>query len=175
MNLPNHPKMGWKQMSLICLCSISIFFSVHLYGLEIENRSSKVDKFYLYEHILAPLTFILVLVWDSVKVWLKICPTFEVPGRLFPIELNYKPIHIEDKPSRNDRLDPQPYVQIMQLIDSKYPSKFFFILSLLFLFWCDLLTQLIYQSSNHWMYKRHKAVNKIWFLKMFSLKYCCSE
>ncbi|XP_045775996.1 probable ATP-dependent RNA helicase DHX34 isoform X1 [Maniola jurtina] len=46
----------------------------------------------------------------------------QVPGRLYPIELNYKPILIEDKPSRDDRLDPQPYVQIMQLIDSKFPS-----------------------------------------------------
>ncbi|XP_075979752.1 putative ATP-dependent RNA helicase DHX34 [Anticarsia gemmatalis] len=46
----------------------------------------------------------------------------QVPGRLFPIELNYKPIFIEEKPTRDDRLDPQPYVQIMQLIDSKYPS-----------------------------------------------------
>ncbi|XP_013170006.1 PREDICTED: probable ATP-dependent RNA helicase DHX34 [Papilio xuthus] len=46
----------------------------------------------------------------------------QVPGRLYPIDLNYKPIYIEDKPTRDDRLDPQPYVQIMQLIDSKYPS-----------------------------------------------------
>ncbi|KAJ0175217.1 hypothetical protein K1T71_009358 [Dendrolimus kikuchii] len=46
----------------------------------------------------------------------------QVPGRLYPIELNYKPIFIEEKPTRDDRLDPQPYVQIMQLIDNKYPS-----------------------------------------------------
>ncbi|CAH2049462.1 unnamed protein product, partial [Iphiclides podalirius] len=46
----------------------------------------------------------------------------QVPGRLYPIDLNYKPIFIEEKPTRDDRLDPQPYVQIMQLIDSKYPS-----------------------------------------------------
>lgn len=51
----------------------------------------------------------------------------QVPGRLFPIELKYKPILIEDKPTRDDRLDPQPYVQIMQLIDSKYPSKIYFL------------------------------------------------
>ncbi|CAB3244042.1 unnamed protein product [Arctia plantaginis] len=47
----------------------------------------------------------------------------QVPGRLFPIELIYKPIYIEDKPTRDDRLDPQPYIQIMQLIDNKYPSE----------------------------------------------------
>ncbi|XP_041981061.1 probable ATP-dependent RNA helicase DHX34 [Aricia agestis] len=47
----------------------------------------------------------------------------QVPGRLFPIQLNYKPILIEDKPTRDDRLDPQPYVQLLQLIDSKYPCE----------------------------------------------------
>ncbi|XP_068622478.1 probable ATP-dependent RNA helicase DHX34 [Battus philenor] len=45
----------------------------------------------------------------------------QVPGRLYPIDLHYKPILIDEKPTRDDRLDPQPYVQIMQLIDSKYP------------------------------------------------------
>ncbi|CAF4825543.1 unnamed protein product [Pieris macdunnoughi] len=47
----------------------------------------------------------------------------QVPGRLFPIELHYKPILIEDKPTRDDRLDPQPYVQIMHMIDNKFPSS----------------------------------------------------
>ncbi|KAG6453031.1 hypothetical protein O3G_MSEX007941 [Manduca sexta] len=46
----------------------------------------------------------------------------QVPGRLYSIELNYKPILVDDKPTRDDRLDPQPYIQIMQLINSKYPS-----------------------------------------------------
>lgn len=38
---------------------------------------------------------------------------------------------IDDKPKRDDRLDPQPYVQIMQLIDSKYSSEYFSCLSFL--------------------------------------------
>lgn len=46
----------------------------------------------------------------------------QVPGRLYTIELNYKPIFMEERPTRDDRLDPQPYVQIMQLIDNKYPK-----------------------------------------------------
>lgn len=49
----------------------------------------------------------------------------EVPGRLFPIKLHYKPI-IEDhggRQSKAERLSPEPYIQIMQMIDSKYPSK----------------------------------------------------
>lgn len=49
----------------------------------------------------------------------------EVPGRLFPIKLHYMPT-IEDiggRQSKAERLSPEPYIQIMQLIDSKYPSK----------------------------------------------------
>lgn len=49
----------------------------------------------------------------------------EVPGRLYPIKLHYMPI-LEEKcnESRNgksDKVNPEPYIQIMQLIDVKYP------------------------------------------------------
>lgn len=49
----------------------------------------------------------------------------EVPGRLFPIKLHYRPM-IEDvggRQSKAERLSPEPYIQIMQMIDSKYLSK----------------------------------------------------
>lgn len=42
---------------------------------------------------------------------------FQVPGRLYPIELEYKPIKRDD--SKAERLDPSPYLKIMQLIDHK--------------------------------------------------------
>lgn len=51
----------------------------------------------------------------------------EVPGRLYPIKLHYMP-QIQDHPqtngrqSKTDRLSPEPYIQVMQLIDNKYPS-----------------------------------------------------
>lgn len=48
----------------------------------------------------------------------------EVPGRLFPIKLHYRP-PIQDlagRQSKAERLSPEPYIQIMQMIDSKYPS-----------------------------------------------------
>ncbi|XP_053681351.1 probable ATP-dependent RNA helicase DHX34 [Anopheles nili] len=56
----------------------------------------------------------------------------EVPGRLFPIKLHYMP-QLQDVPmaaasgsgaskrTRSDRLSPEPYIQILQLIDQKYP------------------------------------------------------
>lgn len=48
----------------------------------------------------------------------------EVPGRLFPIKLHYRPT-LEDvggRQSKAERLSPEPYIQIMQMIDSKYPA-----------------------------------------------------
>uniref|UniRef100_A0A182J6Q0 RNA helicase n=1 Tax=Anopheles atroparvus TaxID=41427 RepID=A0A182J6Q0_ANOAO len=54
----------------------------------------------------------------------------EVPGRLFPIKLHYMP-QLQDVPvagssggskrGQTDRLSPEPYLQILQLIDQKYP------------------------------------------------------
>lgn len=53
----------------------------------------------------------------------------EVPGRLFPIKLHYMP-QIQDVPTTSsgkskqktsDRISPEPYIQILQLIDQKYP------------------------------------------------------
>uniref|UniRef100_A0A182Q8L6 RNA helicase n=1 Tax=Anopheles farauti TaxID=69004 RepID=A0A182Q8L6_9DIPT len=53
----------------------------------------------------------------------------EVPGRLFPIKLHYMP-QLQDVPvasgsggkrGQSDRLSPEPYIQILQLIDQKYP------------------------------------------------------
>lgn len=49
----------------------------------------------------------------------------EVPGRLYPIKLHYKPT-IEDsggRQSKAERLSPEPYIQIMHMIDSKYLSE----------------------------------------------------
>uniref|UniRef100_A0A0C9QE91 Dhx34 protein n=1 Tax=Fopius arisanus TaxID=64838 RepID=A0A0C9QE91_9HYME len=46
----------------------------------------------------------------------------QVPGRLYPIKLLYRPITIDDFKYKNDRFNPSPYVQILQLIDTNYPS-----------------------------------------------------
>lgn len=52
----------------------------------------------------------------------------EVPGRLFPIKLHYMPqlndpTAAQGRQSKAERLSPEPYIQIMQLIDNKYPSN----------------------------------------------------
>ncbi|CAD6227225.1 GSCOCG00006035001-RA-CDS [Cotesia congregata] len=46
----------------------------------------------------------------------------QVPGRLYSIQLLYRPIGIENVKSKRERFNPSPYVQIMQMIDQKYPS-----------------------------------------------------
>ncbi|KAG5680272.1 hypothetical protein PVAND_009791 [Polypedilum vanderplanki] len=53
----------------------------------------------------------------------------EVPGRLFPIKLHYMPhlknpeLKLEAKSSRSERLNPEPYIQLMSMIDKKYPKE----------------------------------------------------
>ncbi|XP_012281786.1 probable ATP-dependent RNA helicase DHX34 [Orussus abietinus] len=47
----------------------------------------------------------------------------QVPGRLYPIQLLYRPITIEDVRYKSERFNPSPYVQIMQMIDQKYSSE----------------------------------------------------
>lgn len=44
---------------------------------------------------------------------------FKVPGRLYPIQLEYVPNRKDEFRSKNDRLDPSPYLRIMQTIDTK--------------------------------------------------------
>nr|CAD7456069.1 unnamed protein product [Timema tahoe] len=47
----------------------------------------------------------------------------QVPGRLYPIKLYFQPVLPEDKSSKTSRINPAPYVRIMQLIDEKYPKE----------------------------------------------------
>ncbi|CAB3383855.1 Hypothetical predicted protein [Cloeon dipterum] len=46
----------------------------------------------------------------------------QVPGRLFPIKLHYRPIVRDRFAKKSERFDPGPYVQILQLIDQKCPK-----------------------------------------------------
>lgn len=48
-------------------------------------------------------------------------PVVQVPGRLYPIKLQYHPIPAIEM-SATKKLNPAPYVRILQLIDRKYPS-----------------------------------------------------
>ncbi len=50
-------------------------------------------------------------------------PVIQVPGRLYPIKLNYFPVPCVEKSSSSDKLNPAPYVRILQLIDQKYSEK----------------------------------------------------
>jgi len=45
-------------------------------------------------------------------------PVIQVPGRLYPITLQYHPIPSVEE---GDRLNPAPYVRVLQMIDRKYP------------------------------------------------------
>lgn len=44
----------------------------------------------------------------------------QVPGRLYPIEMNYRPVIKDPYERKRDRFDCSPYLQIVQMIDEKY-------------------------------------------------------
>nr|XP_057936337.1 probable ATP-dependent RNA helicase DHX34 [Doryrhamphus excisus] len=50
-------------------------------------------------------------------------PVLQVPGRLFPIQVIYQPIPQEEQPSRSEKMDPRPYLRILQGIDQRYPPE----------------------------------------------------
>uniref|UniRef100_A0A8B9IL40 DExH-box helicase 34 n=1 Tax=Anser cygnoides TaxID=8845 RepID=A0A8B9IL40_ANSCY len=54
-------------------------------------------------------------------------PAYEVPGRIFPISVIYEPIPKEEAAAaaagKPERLDPRPYLRVLQAIDHKYPPE----------------------------------------------------
>ncbi|MEE6513533.1 hypothetical protein FKM82_021255 [Ascaphus truei] len=50
-------------------------------------------------------------------------PVLQVPGRLFPIQVIYQPIPQEESVSKSEKLDPRPYLRVLQAIDNKYPAE----------------------------------------------------
>ncbi|XP_064437325.1 probable ATP-dependent RNA helicase DHX34 isoform X3 [Mirounga angustirostris] len=50
-------------------------------------------------------------------------PVVQVPGRLFPITVVYQPQETEPAASKSGRLDPRPFLRVLEAIDSKYPPE----------------------------------------------------
>uniref|UniRef100_A0A667XB43 DEAH (Asp-Glu-Ala-His) box polypeptide 34 n=1 Tax=Myripristis murdjan TaxID=586833 RepID=A0A667XB43_9TELE len=50
-------------------------------------------------------------------------PVLQVPGRLFPIQVIYQPIPPEEQVSRSEKMDPRPYLRVLQGIDQRYPPE----------------------------------------------------
>ncbi|KAL5004825.1 hypothetical protein ScPMuIL_018281 [Solemya velum] len=49
-------------------------------------------------------------------------PVIKVPGRLYPIQLEYCPVKQDKDIPKGGKIDPSPYLRIMQKIDTKYPK-----------------------------------------------------
>ncbi|VDO23239.1 unnamed protein product [Haemonchus placei] len=58
------------------------------------------------------------------KNYFEGAPVVQVPGRLFPIQLRYHPIkqYIAENEKKSHKIDPEPYVRILELIDKQFPS-----------------------------------------------------
>ncbi|GBL93068.1 putative ATP-dependent RNA helicase DHX34 [Araneus ventricosus] len=50
------------------------------------------------------------------------CPVIQVPGRLFPIQVKYCPVPSEEMKTLTGKLNPSPYIRVLNLIDQKYPK-----------------------------------------------------
>ncbi|XP_060733680.1 probable ATP-dependent RNA helicase DHX34 isoform X2 [Tachysurus vachellii] len=50
-------------------------------------------------------------------------PVLQVPGRLFPIQVIYQPITQKEQVSHLEKLDPRPYLRVLQGIDQRYPPE----------------------------------------------------
>ncbi|MBN3310424.1 DHX34 helicase, partial [Amia calva] len=50
-------------------------------------------------------------------------PVLQVPGRLYPIQVVYQPVPPEEQPSRLEKLDPRPYLRVLQGIDQRYSPE----------------------------------------------------
>lgn len=50
-------------------------------------------------------------------------PVVQVPGRLFPITVVYQPQEAEPTASTLEKLDPRPFIRVLEAIDSKYPPE----------------------------------------------------
>lgn len=45
-----------------------------------------------------------------------------VPGRLYPIDIQYHPIIKDPFERKREKFDSRPYLKLIQMIDEKYPS-----------------------------------------------------
>lgn len=46
----------------------------------------------------------------------------QVPGRMYPIDIQYHPIVKDPFERKREKFDSRPYLKIIQMIDVKYPS-----------------------------------------------------
>ncbi|KAJ8280280.1 hypothetical protein GJAV_G00052690 [Gymnothorax javanicus] len=77
-------------------------------------------------HLRPDLRLVLMSATINIKLfsaYFHNAPVLQVPGRLFPIQVIYQPIPPEEQPSRSEKLDPRPYLRILQGIDQRYPPE----------------------------------------------------
>ncbi|XP_057203927.1 probable ATP-dependent RNA helicase DHX34 isoform X2 [Triplophysa rosa] len=94
---------------------------------EVHERHLHCDFLLGVLRSLLPLRPDLRLVLMSATINIKLfsnyfndAPVLQVPGRLFPIQVIYQPIPPEEQGSRSEKLDPRPYLRVLQGIDQRY-------------------------------------------------------
>ncbi|KAM4642667.1 putative ATP-dependent RNA helicase DHX34 [Discoglossus pictus] len=97
---------------------------------EVHERHLHSDFLLGVLHKLLPLRPDLKVILMSATINIKLfsgyfdqAPVLQVPGRLFPIQVIYQPIPQEEAVSKTEKLDPRPYLRVLQAIDNKYPPE----------------------------------------------------
>ncbi|XP_062861355.1 probable ATP-dependent RNA helicase DHX34 [Trichomycterus rosablanca] len=97
---------------------------------EVHERHLHCDFLLGVLHSLLRLRPDLHLVLMSATINIKLfssffnnAPVLQVPGRLFPIQVIYQPIPSEEQATRSEKLNPRPYLRVLQGIDQLYPAE----------------------------------------------------
>ncbi|XP_068226643.1 probable ATP-dependent RNA helicase DHX34 [Palaemon carinicauda] len=128
-----HTKIVFLTEGLL-LRQVSVDPSLSLYDVMILDE---IHERHLHTDFLLGVMKCLLLQRDSIKVVLMSAtinidlfrnyfmgqaPVIQVPGRLYPIKLQYFPIPMIEQANKREKINPAPYIRVMQLIDSKYPD-----------------------------------------------------
>ncbi|XP_066944325.1 probable ATP-dependent RNA helicase DHX34 [Macrobrachium rosenbergii] len=128
-----HTKIVFLTEGLL-LRQVSVDSSLSLYDVIILDE---IHERHLHTDFLLGVMKCLLLQRDSIKIVLMSAtinidlfrnyfmgqaPVIQVPGRLYPIKLQYFPIPILEQASKREKINPAPYIRVMQLIDNKYPD-----------------------------------------------------
>ncbi|KAM6038250.1 putative ATP-dependent RNA helicase DHX34 isoform 2-T2 [Chlamydotis macqueenii] len=141
-----------RRIACISLAKRVAFESLHQYGDQVQREptlpgyhvliADEVHERHLHSDFLLgvlrrllPLRPDLKLVLMSATINIRLfsgyfggAPVLQVPGRIFPISVIYQPIPKEEaaavgKAGKLERLDPLPYLRVLQAIDHKYPPE----------------------------------------------------
>ena len=104
---------SWMDNAVI-VPVVALNFILHIYWL----HSAKL--YILYRSDLKVVLMSATINIELFSGYFDDAPVVSVPGRLYPIQLQYIPLSVEQLGSKTEKLDASPYLRVLQSIDHKY-------------------------------------------------------